>query len=102
MSQKKVDAYKANKKNRGEISKKQNKQRRFEMFAVIILLILGIGYFSFATVYRYNAAKTTKVEIQTEAVDNFITDVQTGAGNSDADSAAETEEAVEEEAEKAE
>lgn len=96
MSQKKVDAYKKNKKSRESESRKEVRRRRLEICIVIAIIIAGVIWFIVAGVSN-SAGKSTTVSIETEAIDNYTNNLQT---TDDAD--AEEIEVVEEEADTAE
>lgn len=95
MSQKKVDAYKQNKKNRESESRKEIRRRRLEIGIVIAIIIVGVIWFIVASVSN-SAGKTTTVSLETEAIDNYANNLQTEIAEEEAETVeAETEETEE-------
>ncbi len=77
MSQQKVDRYKQNKANRSQESKKEIRRRRVEIGILIAVVAAGIIWFAVAGISRSINARTTTVELKTEAIDEYITGLQT-------------------------
>ena len=76
MSQKKVDAYKQNKKNRENESRKAVRSRRLEIGIVLVIIAVGLVWFIVAGISNSTGRQTT-VSINTEAIDTFGNDLQT-------------------------
>ena len=91
MSQKKVDEYKKNKKNRESESKKEVRRRRLEIGIVLAIIIAGLIWFIVASVSN-STGKTTTVSIDTEAIDNYTNEMQTNAEEDEAEAEADTAE----------
>ncbi|MBR3396274.1 MAG: hypothetical protein IKG70_00285 [Lachnospiraceae bacterium] len=90
MSQKKVDAYKQNKKNRANESRNAVRRRRLEIGIVLVVIAVGLVWFIVAGVSN-SSGKQKNVSINTEAIDNYGNELQTvliaGDGETDAEPA---------------
>ena len=75
MSQKKVDAYKQNKKNRETESRKEVRRRRLEISIVLVIIAAGLIWFIAAGVSN-STGKSTTVALDTQAIDNFTNGLQ--------------------------
>jgi len=60
MSQKKVDAYKEYKKNRKEIIKKEQRMKKLEYGAIVVVLVAFVGWFGVSTYQKATAAPETE------------------------------------------
>nr|WP_155959605.1 hypothetical protein [[Eubacterium] cellulosolvens] len=104
MSQEKVDAYKAVKKNRKKIMRREKIKTRLTVFCVTAVLLAGIGWFSWAVYNNVKANGSAASGNQTELDLSSITNYQTllneeaekedakYSGETAASSASETEE----------
>ncbi len=72
MSQKKVEEYKKNKAGREAASRKEVTKRRLEIGIVIAVIVIGIIWFAVAGVSRSMSAKTQTIELETEAIDDYL------------------------------
>ena len=95
MSQKKVDAYKQNKKNREHESRKETRRRRLEIGILLAVIAVGLIWFIAAGVSN-SSGKTTTVSINTEAIDNYTNDLQSYASDEEAGDEAGTVEETDE------
>lgn len=75
MSQKKVDAYKQNKKNRENESRKAVRRRRLEIGILLAVIAVGLIWFIVAGVSN-SGGKSTTVSINTEAIDTYSNNLQ--------------------------
>ena len=78
MSQQKVDRYKEEKANRQQIMKKAKRRLRIEVIALVAVLALLVGWFSFAVVQqvRSNAEKkVVSTEISTAAIEGYMSEL---------------------------
>ncbi len=74
MSQKKVDAYKEEKKNRQQIMKKEKMTRRLEAFAAVVICIALVAWFSIAVVMHARASapvETVTTSLDLGAMDDY-------------------------------
>ena len=93
MSQKKVDAYKARKSTRGRADKKEKMMFTLEMFAwafICVVVVAWIGYSAYVKVAGTKAEVVQNTVLDTSALDNYISGIDT---DEDADT---TEEAADE------
>jgi|UPI0003011C8B predicted negative regulator of RcsB-dependent stress response len=77
MSQEKVDAYKAEKKNRKKIMRREKIKTRLTVFCVTAVLLAGIGWFSWAVYNNVKANNASASGNQTELDLSAVTDYQT-------------------------
>ena len=90
MSQKKVDAYKARKSTRGRADKKEKMMFTLEMFAwafICVVVVAWIGYSAYVKVAGTKAEVVQNTVLDTSALDNYISGIDT---DEDADTAEET------------
>ena len=90
MSQKKVDAYKARKSTRGRADKKEKMMFTLEMFAwafICVVVVAWIGYSAYVKVAGTNAEVVQNTVLDTSALDNYISGIDT---DEDADTTEET------------
>ena len=76
MSQKKVDAYKEEKKNRQQIMKKEKMARRLEAILAAVICIALIGWFSYAVIMHARSSapvETVTTTLDMSAVDEYMT-----------------------------
>lgn len=85
MSQKKVEEYKQNKSKRNKESKKEIRRRRLEIGILIAVVVAGIIWFAVAGIMHTSSGRTEKVELKTEAIDNYVYDLQYGTDNAEED-----------------
>ena len=74
MSQKKVDAYKEEKRNRQQIIRKEKITRRLEMIAAALICIALVGWFGIAVVMHAKSSTPVQTETTTlnlDAVDAY-------------------------------
>lgn len=88
MSQKKVDAYKAQKANRGKNSKKERMLYRIEAgitMVVICIMVLWMGYsvYDKATEKEPEAVTTQETVIDTTALDEVIAELNADAAEAE-------------------
>lgn len=76
MSQQKVDDYKKSKAGRAAASRKEVTRRRLEIGIVIAVIVIGIIWFAVAGISRSIGSKSQTVELQTEAIDDYIGNIQ--------------------------
>lgn len=76
MSQKKVDAYKESKADRNRNSRKEVRRRRLEIGILIAVIAAGIIWFAIAGITRSINSSTETITLQTEAIDNYLGDLQ--------------------------
>lgn len=81
MSQKKVDEYKQNKANRNLESKREVRIRRIEIGILIAVIAAGIIWFAIAGVSRSLGSKTQTVELKTDAINEYVYDLQDSAAD---------------------
>jgi len=75
MSQKKVDAYKEEKRNRQQIMRKERRMRRLEALAAAVICLALVGWFSYAVIMhvRSNApVETVTTTLNLDAVDEYM------------------------------
>ena len=72
MSQKKVEEYKKSKAQREAASRKEVTKRRLEIGIVIAVIVIGIIWFAVAGISRSMNAKTQTIELETEAIDDYL------------------------------
>ena len=72
MSQKKVEEYKKSKAQREAASRKEVTKRRLEIGIVIAVIVIGIIWFAVAGISRSMSAKTQTIELETEAIDDYL------------------------------
>ena len=75
MSQKKVDAYKAEKANREKIMKKEKLILNLEKLAALVLCIVAvcwIGYSVYGKVTADQVTETTETVMDTSALDGYL------------------------------
>lgn len=90
MSQKKVDAYKARKSTRGRADKKEKMMFTLEMFAwafICVVVVAWIGYSAYVKVAGTKAEVVQNTVLDTSALDNYISGIDT---DEDADTTEET------------
>ena len=90
MSQKKVDAYKARKSTRGRADKKEKMMFTLEMFAwafICVVVVAWIGYSAYVKVAGTKAEVVQNTVLDTSALDNYISGVDT---DEDADTTEDT------------
>lgn len=90
MSQKKVDAYKARKSTRGRADKKEKMMFTLEMFAwafICVVVVAWIGYSAYVKVAGTKAEVVQNTVLDTSALDNYISGIDT---DEDADTAEDT------------
>lgn len=90
MSQKKVDAYKARKSTRGRADKKEKMMFTLEMFAwafICVVVVAWIGYSAYVKVAGTKAEIVQNTVLDTSALDNYISGIDT---DEDADAADDT------------
>lgn len=78
MSQKKVDAYKQQKANRNKILKKEKMVRKLQKLAAVVLGVAVVCWIGLSVYGKYEEAQeaiVTEVEMDTTAIDNYISDV---------------------------
>ena len=78
MSQKKVDAYKEEKKNRQQIMRREKRARRLEALAALVISVALIGWFSYAVIMHARSSapvETVTTTLDTAAVDNYMTEL---------------------------
>lgn len=76
MSQKKVDAYKEEKKNRQQIMKKEKMARRLEAILAALICVALIGWFSYAVIMHARSSapvETVTTTLDMGAVDEYVT-----------------------------
>lgn len=81
MSQKKVDAYKARKSTRGRADKKEKMMFTLEMFAwafICVVVVAWIGYSAYVKVAGTKAEVVQNTVLDTSALDNYISGIDTG------------------------
>ena len=81
MSQKKVDAYKARKSTRGRADKKEKMMFTLEMFAwafICVVVVAWIGYSAYVKVAGTKAEFVQNTVLDTSALDNYISGIDTG------------------------
>ena len=81
MSQKKVDAYKARKSTRGRADKKEKMMFTLEMFAwafICVVVVAWIGYSAYVKVAGTKAEVGQNTVLDTSALDNYISGIDTG------------------------
>ena len=81
MSQKKVDAYKARKSTRGRADKKEKMMFTLEMFAwafICVVVVAWIGYSAYVKVVGTKAEVVQNTVLDTSALDNYISGIDTG------------------------
>ena len=81
MSQKKVEEYKQNKANRNKESKKEVFRRRLELGILMAVVVAGIIWFAVAGITRSLNSKTETIELNTNAIDSYVTNIQTGTSD---------------------
>lgn len=80
MSQEKVDRYKAKKARRREIYKKEKQMLALEKLAgavICVLLVVWVGYSVYGKVTDAQNAKVHEVVMDTGAIDDYLTDLNT-------------------------
>lgn len=90
MSQKKVDAYKARKSTRGRADKKEKMMFTLEMFAwafICVVVVAWIGYSAYVKVAGTKAEVVQNTVLDTSALDNYISGIDT---DEDADTTEDT------------
>ena len=78
MSQKKVDAYKQQKANRGKALKKEKMVRKLQKVVTVILGAAVICWIGFSVYGKYEEAQEAivkEVEMDTTALDNYVSEV---------------------------
>lgn len=78
MSQKKVDAYKQQKANRNKILKKEKMVRKLQKLAAVVLGVAVVCWIGLSVYGKYEEAQeaiVTEVEMDTTAIDNYVSDV---------------------------
>ena len=76
MSQKKVDAYKEEKKNRQQIMKKEKMARRLEAILAALICVALIGWFSYAVIMHARSSapvETVTTTLDMGPVDEYVT-----------------------------
>ena len=76
MSQKKVEEYKKSKAGREAASRKEVTRRRLEIGIVIAVIVIGIIWFAVAGISRSMNAKTQTIELETEAIDDYLGNIE--------------------------
>ena len=76
MSQKKVDEYKKSKASREAASRKEVQRRRLEIGILIAVIVIGIIWFAVAGISNSLGSKTTTVELQTDAIEEYVGNIQ--------------------------
>ncbi len=74
MSQKKVDAYKEEKRNRQQIMRREKMTRRLEALVAAVICIALIAWFSIAVVLHARSAapvETVTTSLDLSALDNY-------------------------------
>lgn len=80
MSQEKVDRYKEKKARRREIYKKEKRMLAFEKFAGILfcaVLVVWVGYSVYGKVTAAQSAKVHETVMDTAAIDDYLSDLNT-------------------------
>ena len=86
MSQKKVDAYKAEKANRDKIMKKERSVLRLEKLialAFCIVAVVWIGYSVYSKVNEGKEEVVVNTEMDTSALDDYLSGVTTDAADAE-------------------
>nr|WP_294525120.1 hypothetical protein [uncultured Blautia sp.] len=86
MSQKKVDAYKAEKANRDKIMKKERRVLRLEKLialAFCIVAVVWIGYSVYSKVNEGKEEVVVNTEMDTSALDDYLSGVTTDAADAE-------------------
>lgn len=94
MSQKKVDAYKARKSTRGRADKKEKMMFTLEMFAwafICVVVVAWIGYSAYVKVAGTKAEVVQNTVLDTSALDNYISGIDTDEDADTTDAADTTE-----------
>ena len=97
MSQKKVDVYKEQKANRDKIMKKEKRILRLEKLIACVFCAVVVVWIGFSVYSKVNEGKETVVlntEMDTTALDNYLSEVSTAA-TEEADADADTTEDAE-------
>ena len=82
MSQKKVDAYKAEKANREKIMKKEKLILNLEKLAALVVCIVAvcwIGYSVYGKVTADQVTETTETVMDTSALDSYLNGLSSDA-----------------------
>ncbi|MDO5337085.1 MAG: hypothetical protein Q4E89_06445 [Eubacteriales bacterium] len=85
MSQKKVDAYKAQKANRKQIIKKEKRMLTLEKTAAALVCVAVIGWIGYSTYGRLTAEDTQtqsaveQTEVDMTAVNDYLSDLTLAA-----------------------
>ena len=86
MSQKKVDAYKAEKANREKIMKKEKRVLRLEKLIALVFCIVAvvwIGFSVYSNVNEGNEAVVVNTEMDTSALDEYLSGIATDAADAE-------------------
>ena len=97
MSQKKVDYYKEQKRNRAEIMRKEKRNRRLGALLAIVILAALLGWFGYMSVQNARSSSegvTNATELDTTDMDEYFSQMETIIHGEE-----ETEEAAEDTAE---
>ena len=80
MSQKKVDYYKEQKRNRAEIMRKEKRNRRLGALLAIVIVAALVGWFGYMIVQNARSASdgaTKATELETTDLDEYFSQVDT-------------------------
>ena len=86
MSQKKVDAYKAEKANREIIMKKEQRVLRREKLIALAVWIVAVVWLGFSVYSKVNEGKEEVVvntEMDTSALDDYLSGIATDAADAE-------------------
>lgn len=98
MSQEKVDRYKKDKANRQQIMKKEKLEKKLWKIGCYVVLIAIVCWIGYSAYDRYHVVEAKTYEVDTTAVDNYLSDAAAAETEAETETASEdsTEAASEE------